>query len=125
MLDTFERFTKAYEEDRHLIPEENLVEIRYEDLVKDPVGAMRGIYEKLGIDKFDEAEGPMRDFLSDRADHRVSSYKLPKDIARKVAERLKPFIDRYGYREAVEAALTAAPEAAPETKAAARENAPS
>jgi hypothetical protein len=125
VLDTFERFTKAYEEDRHLIPEKNLVEIRYEDLVKDPVGAMRGIYEKLGIDKFDEAEGPMRAFLSDRADHRVSSYKLPKDIARKVAERLKPFIDRYGYREAVDAALAIAPEQAPESKEPVRENAPS
>jgi len=125
VLDTFERFTRAYEEDRHLIPEENLVEIRYEDLVKDPVGAMRGIYEKLGIDKFDEAQEKMRAFLSDRADHRVSSYRMPKPLAKRIADRLKPFIDRYGYREAVEAALAAAPEAAPETKAPVRENAPS
>ena len=78
---------------------------------------MRDIYEKLDIDKFDEAEGPMRAILTDRSDHRVSSYKLPKDIARKVADRLKPFIDRYGYREAVEAALAIAPEPAPESKA--------
>jgi omega-hydroxy-beta-dihydromenaquinone-9 sulfotransferase len=77
--------------------------------VKDPLEAMRGIYQKLGIEGFDEAEGPMRAFLSDRSDHKVSSYQLPKPLAKKVAERLKPFIDRYGYREAVDAAL-AAPE---------------
>jgi len=50
---------------------------------------------------------------------------LPQDLARKVAERLKPFIDRYGYREAVDAALRDAPDSAPETEAPVRESAPS
>jgi omega-hydroxy-beta-dihydromenaquinone-9 sulfotransferase len=116
VLDTFERYTCAYAEDRHLIPEEKLVEIRYEDLIEDPIGSMRRIYERLGLEKFEEAEGPMRAILTDRSDHRVSSYRLPKDIARKVAERLAPFIDRYGYREAVNATL-AAPEGKLETRA--------
>ena len=121
VLKMFQRLTVAFEEDRHLIPEDRLVEIRYEDLVKDPIASMRDIYQRLGIPKFDEAEGPMRAILTDRSDHRVSSYRLPKDIARKVADRLKPFIDRYGYRDAVEAALRDAPEAA----ASARETEPS
>jgi hypothetical protein len=30
---------------------------------------------------------------------------MPAALKRKVAERLKPYIDRYGYRDAVEAAL--------------------
>jgi len=111
VLDTFARFTEAYEEDRHLISKDRLYEIRYEDLVKDPVGAMRGIYEKLGIAKFDEAEGPMRAIFSDRSDHRVSSYSLPRPVARRIAERLGPFIDRYGYRDAVDAVLKAEPAA--------------
>jgi len=123
LLDIFERHTQAYAEDRHLIPEENLVEIRYEDLIKDPVGSMRDIYRRLGIDKFDEAEGKMRAFLSDRSDHRVSSYRMPKPLAKKVAERLAPFIDAYGYRAAVDAALRDAPDV--ETKADLRENAAS
>jgi len=126
LLEVFERYTQAYAEDRHLVPQDKLVEIRYEDLINDPIGAMRGIYETLGIDKFDEAEGPMRAILTDRSDHRVSSYKLPKPIARKVADRLKPFIDRYGYREAVDAALTESDaEAKRESKTPVRENAPS
>jgi hypothetical protein len=85
---------------------------------------MRDIYAKLGLEGFDEAEGPMRTFLADRADHRVSSYKLPRPLARKVADRLVPFIDRYGYREAVDAAL-AAPEMEHETEIAVRETQPS
>lgn len=105
VLDILERFSKVYERDRHLIPKENLVEIRYEDLVKDPIASMRGIYETLRIDKFEEAEGPMRATLSDRSDHKVSTYQMPKALTKRIAERLKPFIDRHGYRDAVDAAL--------------------
>jgi hypothetical protein len=73
---------------------------------------MRDIYERLGIGGFAQAEGKMRDFLGDRSDHRVSSYRLPQAVARKVSDRLKPYIDRFGYREAVDAALSAEPKAA-------------
>ena len=108
VLEILERFTRVYERDKHLIRGENLFEIRYEDLVKDPIGAMRDIYGKLRIDKFDEAEGPMRATLDDRVDHKVSTYKMPKDLTQRIAARLKPFIDTHGYREAVAAAIAEA-----------------
>jgi hypothetical protein len=109
VLDMFQRLTEAYEEDRHLISPDRLVEMRYEDLIKDPIGTMRGVYAKLGIGGFDEAEGPMRAILSDRSDHRISSYRLPSPIMRKIAGRLAPYIDRFGYRDSVAAALAEAP----------------
>ena len=109
VLDMFQRLTEAYEEDRHLISPDRLVEMRYEDLIKDPIGTMRDVYAKLGIGGFDEAEGPMRAILSDRSDHRISSYRLPAPIMRKIAGRLAPYIDRYGYRETVAQALEQAP----------------
>ncbi len=121
VLDMYARLTQAFEEDRQLIPEDRLVEIRYEDLIKDPIGAMRGIYERLGIGRFEEAEAPMRAILSDRSDHKVSSYRVPRSLARKIAARLKPFIDRYNYAEAVEAAIGSEPS----TKAGVRETEPS
>lgn len=107
VLDMFARLTGDYEEDRHLIPEGRLVELRYEDFVKDPVESMRDIYARLGIGGFAGAEAPMRAFLAERAEHRVSRYDMPAALKRKVAERLKPYIDRYGYREAVDTALGA------------------
>ena len=105
VLDMFQRLTEAYEEDRHLIPEDRLVEMRYEDLIKDPIGTMRSVYGRLGISDFSDAEGPMRAILSDRSDHRISSYRLPQPIAWKIAERLAPYIDRFGYRDIIDAAL--------------------
>ncbi len=107
ILDMFVRLTEDYEEDRHLIPKNHLVELRYEDFVKDPVANMLDIYARLGIEGFAEAEAPMREFLRDRSEHQVSRYELPEALKRKVIARLKPYIDRFGYRAAVDASLAA------------------
>ena len=48
-------------------------------------------------------------FLAERSEHRVSRYELPAALKRKVVDRLKPYIDRFGYRAAVEAELVGAP----------------
>ena len=105
ILDMFARLTEAYEADRHLIPEDRLVELRYEDFVKDPVASMRDIYRRLDIPGFDQAEAPMREFIAERSEHKVSRYEMPLALKRKIVERLKPYIDRFGYRDAADAAL--------------------
>ena len=120
VLDMFVRLTEAYERDRHLIPKDRLVELRYEDLIKDPIASMRDIYARLDIGDFARAEPPMRAYLEAQKEHRISEYELPPALKREVVERLGPYIDRFGYR----AAMAAEPRAgAP--KAAMREREPS
>jgi omega-hydroxy-beta-dihydromenaquinone-9 sulfotransferase len=121
VLDMFARLTEDYEKDKHLIPKDRLVELRYEDFVKDPVASMRDIYTRLDIPNFDQAEGQMREFLAERSEHKVSRYDMPLELKRKIVARLKPYIDRYGYRDAVDKALAAKPAAT----APAREREPS
>jgi hypothetical protein len=101
ILDMFVRLTEAYERDRHLIPKDRLVELRYEDLVKDPVATMRDIYARLDIGDFASAEAPMRAYLDAQKEHRISEYELPPELKRKVIARLGPYIDRFGYRASV------------------------
>jgi hypothetical protein len=54
----------------------------------------------------------MQAYLDAQKEHRVSDYELPPELKRKIIERLGPYIDRFGYREAVMAAVQR-PEAAP------------
>jgi len=63
----------------------------------------------------------MRAFLAERSEHKVSRYDMPLALKRKIVERLKPYIDRFSYREAVDKALAGDPA----TKAPAREREPS
>jgi hypothetical protein len=101
VLDMFVRLTEDYEADRHVVPAGRLIELRYEDLIKDPIGTMRDIYARLDIGDFAAAEAPMQAYLHAQKEHRVSEYQMPPELKRKVIERLGPYIDRFGYREAV------------------------
>jgi hypothetical protein len=101
VLDMFARLTEDYEEDRHLIPPDRLIELRYEDLIKDPIAILRDIYARLDIGDFAAAEEPMLAYLTTQKEHRVSEYEMPPKLKRKIVERLAPYIDRFGYREAV------------------------
>jgi omega-hydroxy-beta-dihydromenaquinone-9 sulfotransferase len=116
VLDMFVRLTEDYEADRHVIPGGRLIELRYEDLIKDPINTMRDIYARLDIGDFASAEAPMRAYLDAQKEHRVSEYEMPPELRRKVIERLRPYIDRFGYREAVTRELdkTSPPKAVPE-----------
>jgi hypothetical protein len=101
VLDMFARLTEDYEEDRHLIPPDRLIELRYEDLIKDPLATLRDIYKRLDIGDFASAEAPMQAYLDTQKEHRVSEYEMPPELKRKIVDRLGPYIDRFGYREAV------------------------
>jgi hypothetical protein len=97
----FARLTEDFEADKHLIPKDKLIELRYEDLVKDPIATLRDLYRRLDIGDFETARPRMQAYLDAQNDHRVSEYELPPELKRRVIERLKPYIDRYGYRDAV------------------------
>jgi hypothetical protein len=101
VLDMFARLTEDYEEDRHLIPPDRLIELRYEDLIKDPLETLRDIYKRLDIGDFASAEAPMQAYLDAQKEHRVSEYEMPLELKRKIVDRLGPYIDRFSYREAV------------------------
>jgi hypothetical protein len=120
VLDMFARLNEAYERDRHLIPKDRLVELRYEDLIKDPIATMADLYARLGIGDFAQAEAPMRAYLDAQKEHRVSEYALPPELKGKVIARLGPYIDRFGYRAAVTAKAAGA-----EARTAVREREPS
>jgi hypothetical protein len=101
VLDMFQRLTEDFERDKHLIPKDKLVELRYEDLVKDPLATLRELYAKLKIGDFDSARPRMQAYLDAQKEHRVSTYEMPADLKRKITERLAPYIERYGYGKVV------------------------
>ncbi|HSB58350.1 MAG TPA: hypothetical protein VLD66_01990, partial [Methyloceanibacter sp.] len=80
---------------------DRLIELRYEDLIKDPLATLRDIYKRLDIGDFASAEAPMQAYLDAQKEHRVSEYEMPLELKRKIVDRLGPYIDRFGYREAV------------------------
>lgn len=97
VLDNLVRMYECFEKDRELIPPGRLVDIRYEDLVADPVGEMREIYKRLNLGDFAEVEVALTRQTMKARDYKTNKYALPPEVADRVRGRWAPYFQRYGY----------------------------
>lgn len=94
---TFERLYASFEEDRNLIPSGNLVELRFEDLVADPVRSVQMIYDRLRIGNFSDVEHALKTKLASVSGHKTNVFRVRSDEASAIRERWSGYIERYGY----------------------------
>ncbi len=94
---TFNHLYKKLEEGRRLIDPARFYEMRYEDLVRDPVGEMRGLYEHLGLGGFENLEPRLKSYLAGIAGYETNRYQLSPSLTAEITSRLAWVIDKYGY----------------------------
>jgi hypothetical protein len=94
---TFTRMYDVFEHDRSLIPQGQLSEVRYEDLVAQPIEQMERIYRELDLGEFEQVRGKMAAYFAAKADYKTNRYQLPSELAAEVARRWAGYFDRYGY----------------------------
>jgi hypothetical protein len=97
VLRTFERMYEKFEAERDLIGPGRFCEVRYEELVRDPIGSMRTIYEKLSLDDFDSVLPALERYVAATEGYQTNKYEISDDARRRVSERWAGFIRRYGY----------------------------
>ena len=97
VLDQFVRMYECFEQDRELIAPGQLIDIRYEDLVKDQVGQMRSVYERLQLGDFAPVEQGILERTRETRDYQPNKYTLPPEVADRVRGRWAPYFQRYGY----------------------------
>ena len=97
ILRCFERMYGAFEAQRGLIPEGRIVDLRYEDLVRDPVAQLRIVYGRLELGGFEEVEPAIRAYFAKRPDYRTNPYVRDPAVDAAIDGRWRPFMSRYGY----------------------------
>ena len=73
---TFTRMHERLDATRAPIPANRFHELRYEDLVRDPVGQVRTIYERLEIADFESVEPALSAYAAANADYKRNHYEL-------------------------------------------------
>jgi omega-hydroxy-beta-dihydromenaquinone-9 sulfotransferase len=93
----FTRMYRAFWGQKQLIPPGNLCEVRYEDLVGDPVGQMQRIYEQLRLDQYAQVRPKIEQYSTKHKDYQTNRFELPPETLDKIMRRWGDFIREYGY----------------------------
>ena len=97
VFESFEQMYSAFERDRERLAPGRLHEIRYEELVADPVGQIGRVYERLELGGFERVRGSLEREAEAMKRYRASTYRHDPRVVAEIARRWRPFLDRYGY----------------------------
>ncbi|BBY23129.1 PAPS-dependent sulfotransferase Stf3 [Mycobacterium stomatepiae] len=88
---------RKLDEGRELVDPSRFYELRYEDLIGDPEGQLRKMYEHLDLGDFDRYVPRLRRYLDEKATYRTNRYEITTEQRALITERWAEVIDRYGY----------------------------
>jgi len=94
---TFLRLYAKLEEGRRLVDPGRFYEIRYEALVRDPVGQMRELYEHFHLGGFEAFLPRLERYLAAIKGYETNRYALPPEKRAEITRRWGEVIRRYGY----------------------------
>jgi len=98
----------AYLDQRDRIPEGQLIEIPYTDLVDDTLGSLRRVYDALDLPDFETGRPAIERYLSSLQGYRVNRYPALDDVTtRRIADEWGRFFDEWGYSKRIERPLAA------------------
>jgi hypothetical protein len=94
---TFNRVYEAFERDRHLIDPSRFCQVRYEDLVGDPIEQVRMLYDRLELGGFDKVLPALRKYVAAQADYKTNRYEISEETRAEISRRWRRYIEQYGY----------------------------
>jgi omega-hydroxy-beta-dihydromenaquinone-9 sulfotransferase len=98
VLDLFVQLHESYEQSRSLIPAGQLVEMKYEDLVRDPKGELARVYSELNLGEFDRVLPEVEAYLAARAQYERNTWALDNATRQRIEHHWGPIIRQYGYQ---------------------------
>lgn len=97
VFDSLNQMYEVFQRDRHLIGPSRVCEVRYEDLVREPIEQMRMIYDQLDLEGFDEVLPALQKYVGRQADYRTNRYELTEETRAEIGRRWEHYIKQYGY----------------------------
>jgi len=96
----FRKFTHLYERweaGRKLVDPSRVYEVRYEELVRDPIGEMKKLYARLGLGGFDAVQPELERYFAEKAGYKTNRYEQTPELRARIEARWGEVIRRYGY----------------------------
>lgn len=97
MIRLFTTMTKKYLQDKPLIPKENLLEVRYEPFIADPLQTVSTLYKKFNLSGYQEIEPTFDAYLATQKTVQQDLYTFTDSIKKKVQNHWGFALTEYEY----------------------------
>lgn len=97
VLRNFELMYRCVERDRPLVPNDRWFDVRYEDLVREPLPILERMYSGLDLGDFADATPGIEQYLTSVRDYAVNQHTMSDAERQLVASRWGDVLRRYGY----------------------------
>ena len=97
VLKFYRQMLERYLDERHLIPEGNLVEVRYENLEAEPVREIERVYAELGLPGWESAREDIQSYAESQRSYEKNVFTISAADIEKVDENWKFALDAWGY----------------------------
>jgi hypothetical protein len=91
------RMYRGFDEQRQRLPANAIYEVRYEDLVADPAGEVRKMYERLELGPYEAVRQEIEDFAAGQKDYKTNKHNIDEALKQKIRERWAGYCEKYGY----------------------------
>jgi len=97
ILDRFTMMYTAFEQQRQRIDTGNCIDVRYEDLVAEPVNTLKNIYRHLGLGPFDSVQDVVMHYLDQNNEYQPNHFTLTPQQHDAVTQYWQPLMEKYDY----------------------------
>ena len=91
------RLYERLEAGRRLVSPDRFLEVRYEDLVEDPIGEVERIYDRLDLGDFAPARPGVERLAAERSGYKTNHYSRDEALRSEIESEWGEIIERYGY----------------------------
>jgi hypothetical protein len=91
------RMMERYYADKEILPDQDLVEIKMENFLKDKAGFLAGIYKVFSLGSFDAAWPYMEEYLKENTGYSREAYDIHPDTFTLVNRYAADIVKRLGY----------------------------
>ncbi len=88
---------QAYFQQRETLPKNQLAEVKFESLLEDPAGVMRGVYEQLELGNFEAASPSIESYFDARKDHKIRTSGIDPEFAEDINHHWREYMEAFGY----------------------------
>lgn len=97
VLDVLADCFRTYEQDKHLIPEGRLYEMRYETLDANPLAEIERMYSALDLGGFEDLRRTLEPKMKGVKEYKKNRYGEDRAKQQRIYERMRPVYERFGY----------------------------